>query len=219
VGRRDAEPKNWVWVSPVGLSAALIYVGLTIASVGLYPGSTSPLDTYLSELGNSDLSPDGWWLYDLGMIVAGVLALAFFWGLAEYYSGRASARLVRAAKGLGAFNAVAIVLTGAVAEHVNMAAHIAWSVLLFGSLVPLLFVYGLILRELPGFSRVVSWYGFAACAADVVLLVTLGIVGGPDPGVGSLLEWVVVFQYILWVVLISLDVTRGPIIRARKPAG
>jgi len=210
VSARTAGSKNWMWVSIVGLSAALVFVALTLAAVALYPGSTSPMDRYLSELGNADQSPDGWLFFDLAMILTGVLALPFFWGLSKYNSGRAGKRLTRAALWLGVTNAVAVAVAGGVAEHVNMTAHIIWSLLIFASAIPLLVVYGVVLRKSPGFSRVVAWYGFIACAVDLALLVAVGIIHSQDPGVTSVLEWVVVLLYIVWVALISLDVARDP---------
>jgi len=105
--------------------------------------------------------------------------------------------------GGGIVNGVAVLMAGVVAEHVNLAAHIVWSMLIF---VSFFLADGARLGpwKLGGFSRVVGVYGFVVCLADLGLLGAL-FATGPDPGPGSLMEWVAVFAYLAWVALVSVE--------------
>jgi hypothetical protein len=192
----------------LGLGAVVIYVAFTVAAVALYPGSTSPADTYLSELGNADLSPDGWVFCDLAMILAGLLEIPFFVLVSRCYSEYGGKRLVRTGLVAGIVNGGSVVMAGVFAEHVSMGVHIAWSILIFLSFLPLLVVYGLIFWKASRFSRSVSLYGFVVCAVDIGLLGALAQ-GGMESGPGSTMEWISVFTYLAWVVLVSVDLLRG----------
>ena len=192
------------WAPALGLTAVVVYVALTIVAVALYPGSTSPVDIYLSDLGNADYSPDGWAVFDLAMILGGLLSLPFFVGIYDRYREKAPRRWLRTGLVAGIVNGVAVLMAGAVAEHVNLAAHIVWSMLIFVSFLPLLTAHGWVLWKLGGFSRVVGVYGFVVCLADLGLLGAL-FATGPDPGLGSLMEWVAVFAYLAWVALVSVE--------------
>jgi len=197
----------------------VLYVAFIVAAIALYPGSTSPADTFLSELGNADLSPSGWVFYNVGMMIGGLLEIPFMVAVARYYAGYGSTRLVRAGLLFGVINGVSVVLTGAVAEHIHMGAHIAWSLLIFVSFIPLLVAYSMILWDQGGTKRLVSLYGYVVCGVDLGLLAAL-VYGGTDPGAGSLMEWIAVFAFLIWVVLLSHDILRGartPDDRAKEP--
>ena len=203
--------RSRVWVPALGLGAVVVFVALTVAAVSLYPASTSPVDIFLSDLGNAHYSPRGWLLFDVAMIAAGLLAIPFYVGVWRCCVGSGLPRLLRTALVAGIVNGLAVAMAGVVAEHVHLGAHIGWSLLIFVSFLPLLLAYGLVLWRRGGFSRAVGAYGFAVCLTDLGLLAAL-FVGGPESGPGSLMEWVAVFAYLAWVGLVSVDllVTKRP---------
>lgn len=200
--------RSWVWVSVAGLLASLVYAGLTTVAVLLYPDWTSPADTHLSRLGNADLSPDGWLAYNLGMVLCGILGIPFFVGVARCYADVGGRRIAQALLVLGVVNAVSVILTGVVAEHIDMTAHMAFSSVLFASMVSVLVVCGLMMCRSPGLSRLVALYGFVASATALSLLIAVLAVGGIGSRPGPALEWASVFVYLSWVVLVSADVAR-----------
>jgi hypothetical membrane protein len=191
----------------LGLGAVAVYVALTVAAVAVFPGSSSPADNYLSEFGNAQTNPDGWLFYDLAMVVAGLLAIPFFAGVSGYYAAYGRKWLVRTGLAAGMVNGLAVVMAGAFAEHVDMTAHRGWSLLIFASFLPLLVAHGLIMWDLRGFSRFVGAYGYAVCAADIGMAAAL-YCDGEVAGAGSVMEWVAVFSYLAWVLLLSADLFR-----------
>ena len=202
------------WAPILGFGAVAVYVAFTVAAAALYPGSALPTDTFLSELGNADLSPNGWEIYNVGMILGGLLEIPFMVAVARHYSTYGRKRLVRTGLVFGLVNSVAVVLTGAVAEHIHMGVHIAWSLLVFVSFIPLLVAYSMLLWSLGGAKRLVGLCGYVVCGVDLGLLAAL-VYGGTDPGAGSLMEWIAVFAFLIWVVLLSYSILRG----ARTPDG
>ncbi len=192
------------WTPVLGLTAVLVYVALTVVAASLYPGSASPADVYLSDLGNADYSPEGWAFLDVAMIVGGLLEVVFFAGLYRHYRAGAGKRLARTGLIAGQVNGVSVFMAGVVAEHVNLGVHIGWSLLIFASFLPLLTAFGLVFWRLGGFPRAIGMYGFAVCLADLGLLAAL-FTGGPDSGADSVMEWVAVFAYLAWVALVSAE--------------
>lgn len=192
------------WVPIVGLAAVAVYVALSLVALSLYPGDPSPVDVYLSDLGNADYSPDGWAFFDLAMVLAGLLSMPFFMGLYGRYRPEAPRRWLKTGLVAGVVNGVAVVMAGVVAEHVHLGVHIGWALLIFASFLPLLVAHGVAFWRLGGFSRAVGIYGFAVCLADLGLLAAL-FATGPEPGLGSVMEWVAVFGYLAWVGLVSVE--------------
>ena len=88
-----------------------------------------------------------------------------------------------------------------------MGVHVGWSLLVFVSFVPLLVVYGMLLWSQGGIKRLVGLFGYVVCGIDLGLLAAL-IQGGTDPGAGSLMEWLAVFSFLAWVVLLSFSILR-----------
>ena len=147
------------------------------------------------------------------LMLGGLLEIPFMLAIAKHYSAYGSTRLVRTGLVFGLINGVSVVLTGAVAEHIHMGVHIAWSLLVFVSFVPLLVAYSMLLWSQGGTKRLVSLWGYVVCGVDLGLLAAL-VYAGSDPGVGSLMEWIAVFAFLVWVVLLSRSISR----EARTPA-
>ncbi|MBN1458196.1 MAG: DUF998 domain-containing protein [Armatimonadetes bacterium] len=194
---------RWTWGAVFGLAAVGFYVLFTVVAVILFPNTVSPLDTYLSQLGNADSSPDGWLFYDLAVILAGLCAIPFYVGMSRSYANDSRRWLTRIGLVAGIANGVSVLMSGVFAEHVNMDVHVFWSYLIFFSFIPVLLVYGLILWKVPGASKFVASYGFIVGAIDICLLVAI-LTSGLGSGVGSIMEWVSVFTYLAWVALVSV---------------
>lgn len=195
------------WGTTFGFAAVGLYSTLTIMAMILFPEIVSPLDTYLSRLGNADVSPDGAIFYNLAVILGGLALIAFFIALSVDYSNPERRGLLRIALLAGVTNGGSVLMSGVYAEHVNMDAHTTWSYIIFLSLIPVLLAFSLAFWGIPGTSRSISLYGFVVCAVDIFFLATI-LSGGLDPGLGSIMEWFSVFSYLVWVMLVALDVRK-----------
>ncbi|MFN2236539.1 MAG: DUF998 domain-containing protein [Anaerolineales bacterium] len=155
-------------------------------------------------MGNANYSPQGALFYNLAVILGGLALVLFFIALYRQYSAWWSNWLRWIAISAGVVNGLAVLMSGAYAEHINMKAHTTWSYLIFFSLIPLLLAYSLAFWKRTGGSKAISLYGFVVCAVDVFFLANI-LSGGLDPGLGSVMEWFSVFSYLVWILLVSLD--------------
>jgi hypothetical protein len=203
----DPEVRSRPWTSIFGLAAVGLYVILTAVAILLFPAPVSPVDIYLSQLGNANYSPDGALFYDLAVILGGLALVLFSITLYRHYADWGPKWLRWIALCAGVVNGVGVLMSGVFAEHVDMDVHTSWSYLIFFSLIPLLLAYSLVFWKMAGGSKGISLVGFAVCAVDIFFLTTI-LSGGLDPGLGSLMEWFSVFSYLLWITLVSLDVLK-----------
>jgi hypothetical protein len=196
-GGKEVRP----WGAIPGCAVIGLYTSLTLIAIARFPGTVSPADTYLSMLGNADLSPGGAGFYNLAVILTGLAELAFFVALYSTYSHYGPAWLLAIGLLAGLINGLAVSMSGIYAQHVNMGAHITWSYVIFFSLIPLLLAFNLFFWTLHGTTRRISSFGFIVCAIGIFFLAIL-LSGHPGP----IMEWVSVFSLMVWFGFVSLDV-------------
>ena len=204
MGGNSQKTARWPWGTIFGFAVAGFYIAFTILAITRFPRTVSPLDTYLSMLGNAELSPEGASFYKLAMILTGLAEVPFFIAICGVYSQHSSKWLLNIGLLAGLVNGFAVLMTGVYAQHVNMNAHVFWSYVIFYSFLPLLLAFSLAFWGMRGASKYIGLSGFIVCAIDIFFLAAL--LSGQIFPLGSILEWVSVFSYLAWVALISLDV-------------
>ena len=199
--------RRWPWGTIFGFAVVGLYIAFTTIAIAQYPQKVSPLDTYLSMLGNADLSPHGAIFYNLAVVLAGLAEVPFFLAIYVFYVQYTPKWLLLVGLLAGLTNGVAVFMTGVNPLHLtgDISAHVTWSYIIFFSLIPVLVVFGLAFWRVRGVSRCIGLYGFAVCAIDILFLATL-LSGHIGAGLGSIMEWFSVFSYMVWIVLVSLDV-------------
>jgi hypothetical protein len=198
------------WGTIFGLAFIVFYVSLTMIAITRFPHTVSPSDLFLSVLGNADISPDGAIFYNLGVILGGLAEILFFIAIYAHYSqyGRRWVLIIGLIAGL--IFGVSVSMSGIYPEYPNMDEHETWSYLIFFSMIPLLLAFSLAFLGMRGTSRWVSLYGFLVCVTNVIFLTLI-----LSDRQGSIMEWVTVILYLIWVLLVSLDVLKRA--RARSP--
>ena len=199
--------RRWPWGTLFGFAAVGFYITFTIIAISRYPQRISPLDSYLSMLGNAELSPDGASIYNLAVILMGLAEVPFFVAIYASYLRYSQIWLLLVGLLAGLINGVAIFMTGInpLSLTGDISAHVTWSYIIFFSMIPVLVAFSLTFWKAKGISRYIGIYGFAVCAIDIVFLVTL-LSGHIGAGLGPIMEWFSVFSYLAWIVFISLDV-------------
>lgn len=64
-----------------GLLILLVYGLFTLLALLRFNGSFSPTQNWLSDLGSQTLNPEGYFFYNFGIVLTGVLLFFFFWSL------------------------------------------------------------------------------------------------------------------------------------------
>jgi hypothetical protein len=210
-GKRQVTARR-PWGTIFGFAFIAFYISFTIIAIARFPRTVSPLDMYLSTLGNADISPDGAIFYILGVILAGLAEILFFIAIYAHYSQHGQRWILMIGLIAGLISSFSVIMSGVYPEHVieiiditnsNVNEHETWSYLIFFSMIPLLLAFSLAFRRMSRTSRWVTRYGFLVCAIDVIFLST-ALSDGP----GALAEWIAVLGYLIWVLLVSLDVLK-----------
>lgn len=64
-----------------GLLIVLLYSVFTLLALTKFKGVFSPSQNWLSDLGSPALNPRGYFFYNTGIVLTGILLIIFFWGL------------------------------------------------------------------------------------------------------------------------------------------
>jgi len=158
---------------------------------------------FLSTLGNADISPDGAIFYNLGVILGGLAEILFFITIYAHYSQHGRRWILIIGLIAGLISSISVTMSGVYPEYPNMDEHETWSYLIFFSMIPLLLAFSLAFRQMSGTSWWVTLSGFVVCAIDVIFLATI-----LSDGQGALIEWIAVLGYLIWVLVVSLDVLK-----------
>lgn len=176
-----------------------LYCVFTLTSIAQYPGPFSPMDNWLSDLGNGKLNPSGNIFFNVGCIVTGLSMLLMAWGLnAWQLEGKNKKLAMLAARASLTLSAIPLMLIGVFTEGTPL--HGTLAITFFA----LLFVF-LVLTNvaLVGDRRYKKWIGYYAVlvmAVDLVFIYTFFAYER-----NTIWEWLAVFSALLWVGLLAYN--------------
>ena len=200
---------RWFYLTIIIIGGSLIYCILTAVSWSMFLGPFGPPDNYLSQLGNSSLNPEGAIYYNVALLIAGPVVILFFIGVYVSYSSEISNTgfkvILIAALIAGIVNGITILMSDIYSEDYPDE-HFFWGLLIFLTLVPVLFLTNISLWEHKWFSKPVGFYGLILGTFDMMFVLYVVSIGALSSG--AILEWVSVFGFILWVVSFSIQTYR-----------
>jgi hypothetical protein len=178
-----------------GLAAIVVSVTLAVVAYSYYPWAFSPAANWISDLGNTLLSPRGSIYFRLDMVAVGAVLAAFFVGLRAWARGQhiALKLLVVVGQISGLVAAVALVMTGIFSEN-DYAAHALWATVLFIALATAVWFIGWAPVWHPDLPQKITYLAFAVCTVDVVSIVARR----------HWLEWLAVGLLLFFVGAVSL---------------
>jgi len=155
-----------------GLVAVVICVALAGVAYGYYPRAFSPAANWISDLGDTLLSPRGSIFFRIDMVCVGVVLVGFFVGLLSWHRGQRP--IFKAFLALGQFSglaaAAALVMTGIYPEN-DSAAHALWVTVLFIAMASAVWFIGWAPVWHPRLPQRIPYVAWAACAADLVAII------------------------------------------------
>lgn len=190
---------KWTYLLASAFLGGTLYCILTYVSITLFPGSFT-LDDYLSILGNSSLNPNGAIFYNLAVIQVGVLLPLFYLGLYKTFGEERKKHLLIAVL-IGLLNSLSVIMSGVFSEDVYEI-HYFWSLLIFATWIPMLFLSNFALLKRSGFVKWVSLYGLALAVFDTFFVSYVLLIGTDT---GGIIEWITIFSFIAWAVLIAIS--------------
>ncbi|MBY8982784.1 MAG: DUF998 domain-containing protein [Candidatus Lokiarchaeota archaeon] len=192
-------PITWIF----GILVILIYCIFTFTAASLFTKSWSPLNTWLSDFGNSnmDYNPKGAIFFNIGCIITGITLIPFYIGLYKWFSRidlkwkKIWIRLfVIIIQIIGSFSGFTLIMIGVFSEDF-MEAHIFWSNIFFLLNLGVLILIGFALIIHEKFKKIIAFYGW------IVALVNISFLWFHTP----LLEWFTVFTALGLAALIAYN--------------
>jgi hypothetical membrane protein len=121
---------------PVSFIASLLvilsYLSFALLALWRFPGSYSPLNNWLSDLGSPKLNPQGAIFYNLGIIATGLLLLPFFLGFTSWKMEgfRVQNAMLALTCALGLLGGLAMIMSAVFPiDHIEQ--HRFWSISLY----------------------------------------------------------------------------------------
>jgi len=179
-----------------GVLVILFYCAFTLTSIAFFPRPVSPLNDWLSDLGNSTYNPRGAIFYNAGCILTGLALFPFFAGFYYWYTDeRWRKSLIVVTQAVGFIAAFSLMMIGVFSEDAG-AIHHLWSLVFFIFNLFVLILANVSLITHRKFIRPIGYYGLAVA---VINLLFVGL------AYTSLLEWFTVFTALGYVAFLSYN--------------
>ncbi|MFX1316893.1 MAG: DUF998 domain-containing protein [Promethearchaeota archaeon] len=165
--------RKWPLSCIIGILIIIISWVSVIISVSLAPPPFSPLNNYLSSLGNSSYNPKGAIIYNTSVIVSGILFIVFFIGLFLWHTDESLNKIILITiQIVGCLLAIVLILTGVFSEDFKQP-HVFWSIIagILGFLVNL-FLAVFLFRQKESLKKV-SYSIFILMGLYIILLFIL----------------------------------------------
>jgi len=176
-----------------GVVVIILYCMFTFISWALYPTPYSPVDNWLSDLGNSTYNPSGAILYNVGCILTGIALFPFFGGLYKWYTDERGRKvMLMTTQAIGLFAAFSLIMIGVYSEDYGEL-HSLWSSVFFMLNLLVLILIGISLFTHPSYIKPIAYYGFIVAAINLLFVLVYRI---------PLFEWFTVFTALGYVGLL-----------------
>jgi hypothetical protein len=181
-------------------AAVVIFCAFLALSAARFPRGFSPLDVWISDLGNTNINLDGAVIFNAGCMIAGVPLIVFFAGLYKWYTDELWRNLfVAGAQLTGIAAGVSLVMSGYYTE-LFAGEHQFWWTALFVSLFLALLLANAGLLTNWKYSKRASYVGMASVALLTVFLASK-LAAAEIPA----FEWASLALALVWTIAMALD--------------
>lgn len=200
---RTLNTKKIPLTSVGGFLVIIIFLISILASSVLYNGPYSPLNNWLSDLGNAKNNPTGYLYFDVGCILTGLAIVISVIGLKKWKTtNRKQEKLILLSQSTGILMAFALIMVGIFSEDYGVLHHI-WATLFFISLLIFMIIINIALRNHVSYIKWIWYYSIVSIYIDFIFVLTM-IIGIHMP----ILEWIAVFSGLIWIGLIGYNTTK-----------
>lgn len=193
-----------------GILAIIIFCIFTFTAVALFPSGYTPINNWLSDLGNLNLNPNGLIFFNIGCILTGLLLFPFFFGLRKWYIiEKRRKNLLIGAQIIGFFSAFALIMVGVFPED-TWIKHVISASSFFISLFLFLILGNISLLNHEKFKKWIGYYGFFAALVDLILIILIitTLTAIPTNIPTPLVEWLAVFISLSWIGLLVYNMAK-----------
>ena len=184
---------KWPISSLSGVLIILIFCSFVFASWALYPGEYSPLNNWLSDLGNSGLNPKGAIFFNLGCILAGAATFPFAYGLKAWEAGKRKNLKLRISQVSGFLSGFLLIMVGLFPED-SPAPHSLFSAGFFASFGIFILLSVSALWSHPKFRKPIGMFGLAIFGMNLLFGFAYR---------APLAEWITVTGFLIYMGLLA----------------
>lgn len=176
--------------------AVSCYVAFGLLAYMRFPSPYSPMNNWLSDLGNVEINPKGALYYNIGIVSTATFLTLFFLGLSSWKIEKKRIQIImlRLAQIFGMAGAFCMVMSAIFPINV-LAIHRIWSIALYFSLATAFVFLAAALRYHP----IVPWW-LLILGVTTAVLVNLTIFLPTE----YVLEWITVFLFLSYVSLVGI---------------
>lgn len=197
---RDLNTKKIPLTSVGGFLVIMIFLTCTFASSMLYSGSYSPLNNWLSDLGNSKNNPTGHIFFNLGCVFAGSSMLLAVIGLVKWKTNNYKQnKLILVSQYIGILMSFALIMVGIFSEDYGKI-HYVWAAVFFITLFIFMIIINFTLKNHASYIKWIWYYSIVSIITDFVFMFT--ITAGLHI---TILQWLAVFSGLIWIGLIGYN--------------
>lgn len=183
-----------------GIAVIVFYCVFTFTSLALYPSAYSPVDNWLSDLGNSNGNPSGAIFYNVGCVLTGIALFPFFIGFYKWFTKEKWRKiLLIATQIVGVLAAFSLIMIGVFSEDFPEQ-HVFWSQSFFLLNLIVLIIVGVSLYTHPNYIRAIAYYGFVVAAINLLFVLVYN---------NPLFEWFTVFTALGYVGLLVYNMSKA----------
>jgi hypothetical protein len=184
-------PRKYPISFVAGIGAIIIFWIFASISIALFPGIYNPFVNWMSDLGNSNLNPDGSVYFNIGIIITGIFLFPFFIGLYEWYIGGTRNKILTILTQFAGFCAAFSMIMLGIYPEDTPETHIFWAVSLF-TLTILTFILPSIALYKYKFTRSIAKFGLSSTVLNLILWLFIF----------PILEWITILMSFSFIAII-----------------
>jgi hypothetical membrane protein len=186
-------PLKWPISCTAGIAVIILYCAFTFTSWAMYPTPYSPVNNWLSDLGNSTSNPSGAIFYNVGCVLTGIALFPFFGGLYKWYTSEKTRKIViMIAQAIGFLAAFSLIMIGVFSEdHGDI--HVLWSSIFFMLNLIVIILVSLASYTHPSYIKRTTYYGFIVAIINLLFVLVYN---------NPIFEWFTVFTALGFVGLL-----------------
>lgn len=216
----EINPFNWSLTFLGGTFTIVVAIVFTVASMLLYPGTTSLADHFMGDLGNNSLNPVGYILFNFGMILAGMSLVVFMYGMNKWRIKELNDQRFTLAQVSGMVAGIGFVINGNFSESFSYLNIFWYAVSLVLTLVSIL-LFSLELQNHPKYVKNISHFGYIVVFVMIVLIILtlVSVITTALISLTNLLMWLSWALALIWIAMIVFNTVQLHDEDGQKPSG
>lgn len=202
----ELNPFNWSLNFVGGMFTIIVAIVFTAASVFLYSGPFIMNEHVMGDLGNPELNPVGYILYNFGLILSGLSLIVFMLGMNKWRMPMLNERWFDYAQVSGIVSGIGLVINGNIQESATLLS-VFWYSVFFVLVFVSILIFNMQLQKHPKFINGIAYFGYIVnFVISILFLLTLSnIFTDATLALTRLFMWLSCGLVLVWIALIVIN--------------